>query len=121
MSCFVCREVTINLVARTVARPDEDPAAIAGELLSMNVAAVNYRYRENHTPEDFGPPFEGYRDPGPVDVAQLYKSLMCYEYQCSEGQPMSEREAELMDRVRKAAQRHEVGRRSPEFMAAYWG
>jgi hypothetical protein len=99
----------------------EDLAVVARELLDINLAAVNNRYREKLTPEDFGPPFGRYRDPGLVDAVQLYKSLACFEYQCDEGQPMTARQTELMARVRREVERHRVPHDSPEFQAASWG
>ena len=104
MSAFVMSNESINRIVATMRAADKtsiwythitlptcfdglSDAEIGLSLWEMNIHAVSERY-PNDKPEELPGPIEyGYKHipTMPATWIQLYKSIQCYLYQCSEG------------------------------------
>lgn len=94
-------------------RPDTS-TALGQALYRLNAAAVDHCYGES----DEAPAYHyTYRRASPT---QVYKSLQCFLYQCSEGDVPQHPLYQALDRIqRKLAA--DIIARLPEYQAAVWG
>jgi hypothetical protein len=97
MSAYVVEDETINRIATWLRdgrynccfskleelgyskTTDKSLSLLVTDMLAMNVKAVNARYGENAKPS-----FLSFK-PVQATIIQVYKSLECFLYQCSEG------------------------------------
>ena len=121
MSCFIVANETIDRIAEHIAEDGDCYTCLARKLLDINVRAFLYRYAGRYRDGCPEPGEHQWRPPQtPGGAAQLAKSLACYAYQCSEGQPMSVADEALFKRVLEAGEsfRGMVGTAS--YDAAAW-
>lgn len=87
---------------------------LGNALYRLNAAAVDHRYGES----DEAPAYRyTYRRASPT---QVYKSLQCFLYQCSEGDVPQHPLYRALDRIRRRLA-DEIIARLPEYQAAVWG
>jgi len=131
MSAYIVEDATINKVVSflsidrdssyTVKRLGIDlssnkaQAKFARELHRMNVSAVNQRYDETNEDATFW-----YRFELPPSLVQVYKSLTCFMYQCSEGDVPERELFKKMEEVQRDLA-HRIVSELPEYDRAAWG
>ena len=87
MSAFYVGNVQVSKIANAIALKkelnDKDRKELAKNLHFLNVKALIARY-----PKSYKPMIEKWQYSGEIFVSkyQLYKSLRCFLYQCSEGE-----------------------------------
>lgn len=92
---------------------------LALALLQMNIDAVNARYGEGEAekfrPLDYKPRFTM-----PCGKHQLFKTLECYLYQCSEGDIPDRPLYQILDEM-KSCIASDIVRNTPQYELAKWG
>lgn len=94
-------------------------SAIGQRLFQLNSAAVGHRYHDDEVVQDIR---YSYRRPAASTTkVQVYKSIQCFLYQCSEGEQF-ETSAEFLELERRGdALAHSIVNDLPAYNAAKWG
>lgn len=96
MSCYICDNKTISVIARAFRDYEADfrdndgvglinPTAIGQALLNQNYASVNYRYEEETVPPKFKLDYTAQYDEG-----DAVGCIQCYSYQANETEDWDE-------------------------------
>ena len=117
MSAFIVSDETIQYIAVEMLGRDADQEqiqALIDDLIAMNYAAVNQRYKENAAPHQLT-----YKALPPLGDLALLKRLSCYLYQCTEGDVP---EWDLYKEVEEARSLLAllICHRLPEYQGAEW-
>ena len=99
-----------------------DPVEIGCALYGMNENAVMQRYSDLKRDDLPGPIESGYRynDEPLASATQIYKSLQCYMYQCSEGDVPELPLYKALEEYRSSIADHMITN-TPEYERANWG
>ena len=92
---------------------------LAQEMFRLNCEAVNQRYGEGAA-ETFRELNFKYQFTPETSIAQAYKALECWLYQCTEGDVW---ESPLYELIKKIANSlaHRIAENTPEYKKARWG
>lgn len=144
MSAFIVEDKTINAIVsflyneswgnetltygsikRTLAKKGYDLTQhnrdkdLAQDLFKLNCNAVNQRYGEGQAKE-FRSLVFNFKTISLVNPLQVYKSLGCLIYQCSEGNIPETNLYKMLEEIQDTLARSIINR-LPEYDKAYWG
>ena len=117
MSAFIVSDETIQYIAVEILGRNADQEqiqALIDDLIAMNYAAVNQRYKENAAPHHIT-----YKAVAPLPDLALLKRLDCYLYQCLEGDVFKWDLYKEVEEERNSLARL-ICRRLPEYQGARW-